>query len=179
MIGDFIQLPVTTGCDLLIIMYGTVSGNDGSACNLFQQFHVKELPVNIRSSECQIHMRRVAGFRTSPQMYPSGQKWTAEDNKLYKPITKDVLDGVTHQLTLPDVDQCPMEAYRKTSSIFQLTEWQLHSTKNQRIHQCQFEETQSCFGGTNHQHCSSLISSFLRNHLGDHLGINNKSILTM
>jgi hypothetical protein len=40
-------------------------------------------------------MRRAAGFRTLPQMYPSGQKWTAEDNKLYKPITKDIVDGVT------------------------------------------------------------------------------------
>jgi hypothetical protein len=46
-IGDFIQLPVTTGRDLWIVMYGTVSGNDGTARNLFQQFHVKELTVNI------------------------------------------------------------------------------------------------------------------------------------
>jgi hypothetical protein len=33
-------------------------------------------------------------------MYPSGQKWTAEDNKLYKPIPKDIVDSVTHELTL-------------------------------------------------------------------------------
>ncbi len=46
----------------------------------------------------------MAGFRTLPQMYPSGQKWTAEDNKLYKPITKDIVDGVTHELTVPDVE---------------------------------------------------------------------------
>ena len=88
-------------------MYGTVSGNDGSACNLFQQFHVKELTVNIRSSEWQIHMRRVAGFCTLPQMYPSGQKWTAEDDKLYKPITKDIVDGATHELTFQDIEQDP------------------------------------------------------------------------
>ncbi len=47
LIGDFIQLPVTTGHDLWSDMYGTVSGNDGTACNLFQQFCVKELMVNI------------------------------------------------------------------------------------------------------------------------------------
>jgi hypothetical protein len=82
LIGDFIQLPVTTWRDLWSVMYGTVSGNDGTARNLFQQFHVKELTVNIWWSECQIHTRRVAGFRTLPQMYPLGQKWTAEDNKL-------------------------------------------------------------------------------------------------
>ena len=49
----------------------------------------------------------MAGFRTLPQMYPSGQKWTAEDNKLYKPITKDIVDGVTHELTLQDVENNP------------------------------------------------------------------------
>jgi hypothetical protein len=47
LIGDFIQVPVTTGCDLWSVMYGTVSANDGTACNLYQQFHVKELTVNI------------------------------------------------------------------------------------------------------------------------------------
>jgi hypothetical protein len=52
-------------------------------------------------------MQRVAGFRTLPQMYPSGQKWTAENNKLYKPITKDIVDGVTHELTLPYVENDP------------------------------------------------------------------------
>ncbi len=52
LIGDFIQLPVTTGCDLWSVMYGTVSGNDGMARELFQQFCVKELTINIRSTEC-------------------------------------------------------------------------------------------------------------------------------
>ncbi len=52
-------------------------------------------------------MQRVAGFRTLPQVYPSGHKWTAEDNKLYKPITKDIVDGITHELTLHDVENDP------------------------------------------------------------------------
>ena len=47
LIGDFIQLPVTTGCDFWSVMYGTVSGNDGTARELFQQFRVKELTINI------------------------------------------------------------------------------------------------------------------------------------
>jgi hypothetical protein len=62
LIGNFIQLPVTTGRDLWSVMYGTVSGNDGNAHNLFQQFCVKELTVNIQSSECKIHTQRGAGF---------------------------------------------------------------------------------------------------------------------
>ncbi len=47
LIGVFIQLPVTTGPDLWSVMYGTVSGNDGTARELFQQFCVKELTQNI------------------------------------------------------------------------------------------------------------------------------------
>ncbi len=49
----------------------------------------------------------MAGFRTLPQAYPLGQKWTAEDNKLYKPITKDIVDSVTHELTKQDVENDP------------------------------------------------------------------------
>jgi hypothetical protein len=56
LMGDFIQPPVTTGHDLWSVMYGTISGNVGTACDLFQQFCVKELTVNIQSSECKIHM---------------------------------------------------------------------------------------------------------------------------
>ncbi len=68
LISDFIQLPVTTGRDLWSVMYGTISGNDGTACNPFQKFLVKELTVNMQSSECKIHTQRVAGFRTLPQV---------------------------------------------------------------------------------------------------------------
>ncbi len=49
----------------------------------------------------------MAGFHTLPQVYPSGQKWTAEGNKLHKPITKDIVDNVTHELTLQDVENDP------------------------------------------------------------------------
>jgi hypothetical protein len=74
LIGDFIQLPVTTGRDLWSVMYGTVSGNDGTARNLFQQFCVKELTVNIQSLGCKIHTQRVTGFCTLLQVCPSRQK---------------------------------------------------------------------------------------------------------
>ncbi len=47
LIGDFIQLPVTTGRDLWSVMYGTVNGNDATARNLFQQLHVHELMANM------------------------------------------------------------------------------------------------------------------------------------
>ncbi len=62
-------------------------------------------------------MRRVAGFCTLPQLYPSGQKWTAEDSKLYKPITKDIVDSVTHGLTLPDVENDPNWIIKSTCIV--------------------------------------------------------------
>ncbi len=61
----------------------------------------------MQASECKIHTHRVASFSTLPQVYPSRQKWTAEDNKLYKPITKDIVDGFTHELTFQDIEQNP------------------------------------------------------------------------
>ncbi len=57
LIGDFIQLWVTTVCDLWSVMYGTVSGNNATAQDLFQQFCVKELIVNTQASECKTHMQ--------------------------------------------------------------------------------------------------------------------------
>jgi hypothetical protein len=47
-----------------------------------------------------IHTQRVAGFHTLPQKYPLG-------HKLYQPITKDIVDGVTNELTLQDVENDP------------------------------------------------------------------------
>ncbi len=64
-----------------------------------------------------IHTQRVEGFRTLPPVYPSGQKWTAEDNKLYKPITKDIVDGVTHELTLQDVENNPNWIIKSTCIV--------------------------------------------------------------
>jgi hypothetical protein len=46
-VGDFVQLPVTTGRDLWSAMYGIVSGNDANAQNLFQKFQVHELTTNM------------------------------------------------------------------------------------------------------------------------------------
>ncbi len=49
----------------------------------------------------------MAGFHRLPKVYPLGQKWTAEDNKLNKPISKDIVDGLTHKLTPQDVENDP------------------------------------------------------------------------
>ena len=43
LIGDFVQLPVTSGRDLWSVMYGNVTGNDATARNLFQLFRIHEL----------------------------------------------------------------------------------------------------------------------------------------
>ncbi len=107
LIGDFIQLPVTTGHDLWSVIYGTVNGNDATAQNLFQQFHVHEFTANMRAADCVIHMQWVAAFCALPLVYPTGQIWSAKDNAHYKPFTQDIVDGVTHELTSQDIEQDP------------------------------------------------------------------------
>jgi hypothetical protein len=107
LIGDFIQLQVTTGCDLWGVMYGTVNGNNATARNLFQKFRVHELTANMQAADCVIHMQRVAAFRALPLVYPTRQKWSAKDNAHYKPIPQEIVDGVTHELTSQDIDQDP------------------------------------------------------------------------
>jgi hypothetical protein len=52
-------------------------------------------------------MQLVAAFHALPLVYPTGQKWSAEDNAHYKPITQDIVDGVTHELTSQDIEQDP------------------------------------------------------------------------
>ena len=71
LIGDFIQLLVTTGRNLWSVMYGTVNSNDATAQNQFQHFHVHELTANMRAADCVIHMQRVAAFCPLPLVYPT------------------------------------------------------------------------------------------------------------
>jgi hypothetical protein len=40
-------------------------------------------------------------------VHPTRQKWSAKDNAHYRPITQDVVDGVTHELTSHDIEQYP------------------------------------------------------------------------
>ncbi len=46
-----------------------------------------------------------AAFCKLPPKYPLGQKWTADDEKRYQPVTEDVLKVVTQQLTSDDIKQ--------------------------------------------------------------------------
>jgi hypothetical protein len=80
LIGDFIQLLVTTGHNLWSVRYGTVNGNDATARHLFQQFHVHELIANMRAADCVIHMQQVAAFCALPLVYLTRQNWSADDN---------------------------------------------------------------------------------------------------
>ena len=61
----------------------------------------------MQSADCETHMRRVAAFWVLPSIYPSGQKWSAEDNARYTPITQDIVEGITHELTPEDIEQDP------------------------------------------------------------------------
>ncbi len=105
LIGHFVQLPVTSGCDLWSVVYGNVTGNDATAHNLFQMFRIHELTANMQAADCMMHSSIVAAFCKLPLTYPLGQKWTADDNKRYQPITAEVLKAITQQLTSYDIKQ--------------------------------------------------------------------------
>jgi hypothetical protein len=61
----------------------------------------------MQAADCVIHMQWVAAFCATPLVYPTGQKWSAKDNAYYKPITQDIVDGITHELTSQDIEQDP------------------------------------------------------------------------
>jgi hypothetical protein len=61
----------------------------------------------MQAADCVIHYQRVAAFCALPLVYPTRQKWSAKDNAHYKPITQDIVDGVTHELTSQDIEQDP------------------------------------------------------------------------
>jgi hypothetical protein len=54
-------------------MYDNVTGNDATACNLFQLFCIHELTTNMQAADCMIHTKRVAAFHKLPPKYPLGQ----------------------------------------------------------------------------------------------------------
>ncbi len=74
LLGNFIQLPVVTGCNLWSIMYGNVNEDDATARNLFQQFHIHKLKTNMEAAECKIHTWCIQAFCALPPKYPSGHK---------------------------------------------------------------------------------------------------------
>ncbi len=53
-------------------MYGNVNGDDATAQNLFQQFHIHELKTNMQAAECKTHTQRIQAFRALPPKFPSG-----------------------------------------------------------------------------------------------------------
>jgi hypothetical protein len=72
------------------------------------------------------HIAASVTFFAQTRRYPLGQKWTAEDNKLYKLITKDIVDGVTHELTLQDVENDPNWITKSTCIVGVVQAWVGH-----------------------------------------------------
>jgi hypothetical protein len=63
--------------------------------------------AKMRAADCVKHMQWVVAFCALPLVYSTRQKWSAKDNAHYKPITQDIVDGVTHELTSQDFKQDP------------------------------------------------------------------------
>ena len=102
LVGDFLQLPVTSGHDLYRVMYSGISSQDLKARALFERFRVYNMKEQMRAGKCADHCRRLDAFRALPKKYPTGCRWTEADSA-FRPITDDVVDGLTVPLTAPDV----------------------------------------------------------------------------
>ena len=105
--GDFLQLEVVSGADLWKVMYGHVGGDYATARHLFSLFRVITMTVQHRAKTCPIQQRRLQQFRSLPKTYPVGHVWSSADIKHYKPITQDIVDGLTQELTESDILQEP------------------------------------------------------------------------
>ena len=103
-LGDFIQLPPVHGTSLYRTLYSNVNPENAQVRALFQKFRVIELEQQLRAGTCQIQQRRLKAFRRLPQEYPSfGDRWTKKDKDKYQPMTDDVIDGLTTQLTRGEI----------------------------------------------------------------------------
>jgi hypothetical protein len=103
-LGDFLQLPTVRANALYRVMYGNVNEQDAHVRALFQKFRVIELEKQLRAGECEIQQRRLKSFRALPLKYPAfGSHWSAEDKKNYHPMTEDMIDGLTAELTREEV----------------------------------------------------------------------------
>jgi len=79
-----------------------ISQTEITLCFFLFSFCIHELTTNMQAADCITHTRCVAAFHKLPSTYPSGHKWSAEDNKHNQPITKDILKGITQELTSKD-----------------------------------------------------------------------------
>jgi hypothetical protein len=104
--GDFLQLPVTAGTDLYRVIYGALMSEYVTSRALMESFRVVEMTEQVRAAACADHCHRLAAVRAMPSRYPAGVRWTDAD-EAYRPITDDVLDGLTTELTAAEVAADP------------------------------------------------------------------------
>jgi hypothetical protein len=62
-------------------------------------------------------MQQVAAFHVLPVVCPIGPKWSAKDSAHYKPITQDIVNGITHELTSQDIEQDPNKILHSTCIV--------------------------------------------------------------
>ena len=103
LIGDFIQLPVTTGCNFWSVLYGNVTGN-GYATTSVPTVLCSRVDCQYASCNLCNAYAMSSNFHTLPPEHLSRQKWTAKDNEHYKPITKDIVDGVSCKLMSLEIE---------------------------------------------------------------------------
>lgn len=104
LLGDFLQLPTVGGNPLYRVMYDNVSQDDVQVHALFRQFRVIEMKQQHCAGQCEIQKKRLQSFRALPQTYPKfGSRWCEEDMQKFRPMTEDIVEGLTTELTRAEI----------------------------------------------------------------------------
>jgi hypothetical protein len=104
LLGDFLQLPTVGGTPLFRAMYDNVNQEDVQVHALFEQFRVIELKQQHRAGQCEVQKQRLQSFRVLPQTYPKfGPRWCKDDMDKFRPITEDIVEGLTTELTTAEI----------------------------------------------------------------------------
>jgi hypothetical protein len=103
--GDFLQLPTIFGEDLYKVLYTTqiLASKGAQAAQLFKKFQVFNMNAQMRAAADPVHCRRLQAFRALPKQYPEGKCWSAKNSKNFKPVTNDILHGLTASLSPQEI----------------------------------------------------------------------------
>ncbi|OWZ05538.1 hypothetical protein PHMEG_00022356 [Phytophthora megakarya] len=104
LVGDFLQLDVTSGTSLCKVLYMQTRKHELlEARALFQLFEVHFLTHQHRAESCQIQQQNLDAFRVLPSSIPTGVRWSLEDKRQFRPLSNSLIQAVTHSLSLEDV----------------------------------------------------------------------------
>ena len=102
--SDFLQMPCIGGTPICKAMYIPSNSTQVTGKYLFSKFRIFQMNQQVRA-KCDIQKKLLADFRKLPTNYPTGKKWSAQDSKEYKPISTNIINTITRELSLDDINK--------------------------------------------------------------------------